>query len=362
MIRICSELKAGFDITNSLLLKAAVIKAGADVDMLFITAHHLVMDGVSWRILLEDLYNIYTALEREEEIRLSSKTASLLDWERALIEYAASGDLKSEERYWKEIEEIEFHIPQDLMINEWKVADVRKISRALSREKTAFLVKEAHKAYKADVAVLLNVALALTLKEWTGSNLFIIEQEGHGRHWTDVDASRTVGWFTTMYPLKLELKHEDIGAQIEDVKEQMKRTPQQGIGYGIYKYFRKLPYREENGLTEIRLNYLGQFGKELNNDLFAYTSQSTGSDIYPGNSMTAKLDINATVIEDLLNLDISYNAGAYRDDTISWLVNTLFNNLDRILGHVNERADVHLAPTDFDTVNLSDEEWNALFS
>lgn len=362
MIRVCSALKAGFDITGSLLLKAAVIKTAADADMLFVTAHHLVMDGVSWRILLEDLYNIYTALEREEEISLSAKTANLLDWERAFIEYAASEALKSEERYWKEIEDIEFHIPQDLMIHEWKVADVRKISRALSREKTSLLLKEAHKAYKADVNVLLNVALALTLKEWTGTNLFIIEQEGHGRYWTDVDASRTVGWFTTMYPLKLVLRHEDTGAQIEEVKEQMKRTPQQGIGYGIYKYFRKLPYREENRLTEVRFNYLGQFGKELNNDLFAYTSQSTGSDIFPGNSMTAKLDINVAVIEDVLNLDINYNASAHRDDTISWLVNTFFNNLDRILDPVNERSDAHLAPTDFDAVDLSDEEWNALFS
>ncbi len=361
LIGICEIIKNSFDIRNSLLLKAAIIKENNASEMLFITAHHLVIDGVSWRVLLEDLSTIYNALENGEAIRLPRKTASLVDWERELINYSESEDIKIEQDYWSEIERVEFAIPQDFAINDWRVKNLSKVSGSLSKEKTDFLLKEAHQTYKTDVFILLNVALALTLKKWTGTDRLVIEQENYGRHLESVNTSRTLGWFTAMYPVKLELKIDSMNNQIKAIKEQIREIPHNGIGYGIHKYLGKSSKENKDKLTEVRLNYLGRFDTEFNNELFSFNTEHHGSDVDPNNMMTAKLELNLMVIYGKLNLDINFNRETHKESTILWFKYTFFNNLEIILEHIRNEDDIHFTPSDFDAVDLNDEELHALF-
>ncbi len=354
--------KASFDITSDLLIKAAILRRNDEDDSIFITAHHLIIDGVSWRILLEDLYTIYDALERGEHVQLPAKTASVLIWQKRLLEYEASGALKSEDIYWDDIESVEFTIPQDFETSNLTFDHILKVSGSLGKEWTDFLLKEAHRTYKTDVPILLNTALAITLKEWTGLNLFIIEQENHGRHLEDIDISRSLNWFTVMYPLKLQLEDDTIGNQIKEVKEQMRNVPSYGIGYGIRKYIGKRPNLRLNRLSEIRLNYLGQFNKELNNELFTYDWTDHGIEVDPDNAMSVKLELNLMVIEENLNVEIIYNAEAFKESTVSNFKNTFLENILIVLEHIRKEEEVHFTPSDFDAVDLDYGELNALFS
>lgn len=356
---LCQHIKRRFDITSSLLIKAAIIKVNGVDELLFITAHHLVVDGVSWRILLEDLHAVYTALEKAEAINLPHKTATLIDWEEKLAAYAVSDAARQNEAYWNDMEGIAFSLPVDEAASDWKVKHLGVIQHTLDEQKTEFLLKEAHKIYKTDVPILLNTALALTLQQWTGQNTFVVEQENYGRHLENIDTSRTVGWFTAMYPVKIELRNDSLGNHIKAIKELIRKLPEQGLGYGILTYYRR-PHYGKQQLTEVRFNYLGQFEKELNNDMFTYTDASAGSDVDPENVMTTKLELISMVIAGRLIMEARYNGKAHKEATIRWFMDAFFNNLALIFEHIKSEDELHFTPSDF-SVELDQEELDALF-
>jgi surfactin family lipopeptide synthetase A len=201
----------------------------------------------------------------------------------------------------------------------------------------------------------------LTLKEWTASESVVVEFENHGRHLEDPDVSRTLGWFTAMYPVELRLTGETakIGRDIKAIKEQIRAVPDLGIGYGVSKYFVKQDQGKK--ISGMRFNYLGQFDKELNNELFSYRNVSTGFDSDPENELSAILELNAMVTGGHLNLELIYHKKAHTDATVSWLMNLFLQHLDLILEHVEAEEEIHFTSSDFDAVDLDDEELDALF-
>jgi surfactin family lipopeptide synthetase A len=354
-----ARLKAGFHLTETLLLKAALVKDAAGGEALFITAHHLVTDGLSWRILLEDLCTLYRALGNGDPVKLPPKTATLLDWEKALTQYRESGALEHEEKYWQETEATPFAIPLDVDTQEWKVIDQQKVNGVLTEAATSALLKEATQAYQLDVPALLNVALALTLRDWTGLDEFVVEQENYGRHLEGVDVSRTVGWFTAMYPVRLTARENTLGSQISVIKDQLKQVPNKGIGYGIRKYLGK--HGTGSTLTEVRLNYLGQFGRELNNEFFSYSPQSTGSEVDPGNHMTCKVEVIVMVVGGKMHIEINYNRAAHKQSTMHWFRDTLLGHIASINEHTTQADGVYFTPSDFSAIGLNDEDLSILF-
>jgi non-ribosomal peptide synthase protein (TIGR01720 family) len=144
-----------------------------------------------------------------------------------------------------------------------------------------------------------------------------------------VNISRTVGWFTCMYPQRLQLEGIAAGAVITQVKEQMNATPGNGVGYGLCQYPRKAGTPGKS-LSEIRFNYLGQFDETFNNDLFTYCSEGSGISISPENEMTAKIEINVIAVNGTLEIAIQYNSLAHHSSTIQVFANSLVNWLVRI--------------------------------
>lgn len=356
----CQRIKGSLNIYEGLLLKAAILKEKAGKELLFITAHHLVIDGLSWRILLEDLYIAYQALEEGKEIRLPRKTASLTDWEIAIREYSAA--MPGEEAdFWASVKAKTFSLPQDFDTTDWRAKNMNKIVKTLSKEDTAFLLKGAHIPYKTDVPILLNAALAMALKTWTGLDQLVVEQENHGRHLETVDTSRTVGWFTAMYPLRLEMIPASSGELIKVIKEQVRKIPQYGMGYmtGSYSGDRPLSTKEE--LTAIRFNYLGRFDKEFHNDLFSYSEIPTGIDTDPSNSMTAGLELNSMILDGKFRMEISYNSKAHAQSSMNWLADSIFSNLTHLLEYLRNPEEIHLTPSDFGIVGMDQDELDALF-
>lgn len=361
LVLVCQNLKDDFDISRGKLINAGILKTEANEDYLLLTCHHLVIDGVSWRVLLEDFYKCYQSLGRKEEVNLPKKTASLIDWSREINRYSQSQSYRNECKYWEHVESLNFALPQDYDTSEWTIENLRTSSRYLSKEDTDCLLKKAHEAYNTDIVTLLNTALVLTLKKWTGLGTFIIEQESHGRHLDNIDLSRTVGWFTSMYPVVLELKSELISDQIKEIKEQLKAVPSNGIGYGLRKYL--MSTETNDSRNNVRFNYLGQFDSELNNELFSFMNRDMhGFESDPENHITTKLDINAMVLEGRLTFDIGYNKLAFKASTVIDLIDSFFEFLDKILHHLRGETDLHFTPSDFDSVDLDEEELDSLFN
>jgi amino acid adenylation domain-containing protein/non-ribosomal peptide synthase protein (TIGR01720 family) len=358
-------LKEGFDVEKDLLFRAALLGDPYHTDdpgWLFMTAHHLVIDAVSWRIFLEDLYSVCTALENSLPLHLPQKTAALTAWEQELEAYALSEQSGQQQSYWELADKTPFVLPADAHTDDWSAGNRRKVTGSLDSDRTDFLLRAAHKTYNTDIPVILNTALGFTLHEWTGLNLFIVEQEHHGRSLGQTDVSRTLGWFTVLYPLRLTWRADSIAQRLQAVKEEMRAIPDHGMGYGVSRYLRPAKANGGHAPAEIRLNYLGQFGAELSNELFAFCPMDTGSDMASQNNMTVKLECNAMVMGNQLHLEINYNSLSHHTSSIEWFRDAFFRHLDNILRHIEGEKDVHFTPSDFDAACLKEEDLKELFN
>jgi non-ribosomal peptide synthase protein (TIGR01720 family) len=238
------------------------------------------------------------------------------------------------------------------------------------KDQTDFLFKkEIHDIYKTDVQILLTTALVRTLRQRTGKQTLTVQMESFGRniegHSEDIDTSRTTGWFTAIYPLLVNRKVETIGDEIKAVKEAIRSIPNNGIGYGILKY---MTGESDSDVTAVktkragvRFNYMGQFDQEVENPLFSYCHQSTGSDVALENHMTAAAEINAMILNGVLNATINYNKEAFKKETMVSFGDEYIKNLEAILEHIKNEDDVHFTASDFDTVDMDEEDLAALF-
>lgn len=349
------DLKSTFNLETSLLFKAAIFSDHQAVDLIFITAHHLIIDGVSWRILLEDLYTVYTQLVTGQAIELPPKTAVSIDWDKIRNEKK----YEDQKEYWQKQENPDFSVPQDFETVNWTVRHKGKINNVLGQEETGFLTGKANKPYRTDTRMLLLTALALALKEWTGSELVVIEMENHGRNIEFADVSRTIGWFTAMYPLRLQPGDSGIRNQIKNIKEQVRAVPDDGIGYGVLKY--AVDHQPASPVSEVRFNYMGHFDDEFDNDLFSYTGSYGSEDTAPENQLTTKLDFNMMIIKGRLQIEIAFNKEAHKVSAMTMLLDSFVQYLNMILEHTRNEDDIHFSPSDFDAVAIDQNELDSLF-
>lgn len=355
-------IKDGFDIADSLLLKAALIGQGGRRRLLFITAHHLVMDGVSWRILLEDLYVLYQLFVSEENTPVLRKTTSTREWQGKLSQWLTTHNIAKLAAYWKEMEDTNFSIRLDEQPRQWLIRDQEVLRASADVDTTRFLLRQANEAYKTDTGILLTTVLALTLRQWTGLSQVKVELEGHGRELTDQDISRTIGWFTSLYPLKINFPNDDIGESIQRIKELMRKMEWRGAEYGLLKYAGLLSKKESPDISAVRFNYLGQFGSELRNDLFKMSWLSTGKESHPENGMTAQLEIIARVVDEQLQLEFYYNRLSHYPATINFVKTLFLENTVKLTDHIRSQKQTILSPSDFDAVDLDNGQLSALFS
>lgn len=353
------SIKSAFNIYNTLLIKPVMIYRG-EATLLFITAHHLVMDGIGWRILLEDLYRLYTALENGQPPLLPRKTVPYQDWPLLLETYARQENIvEATSLFWENMLSNGFDIP----LPPGKTTGLTRIEKVvahLDEDLTGFILREAHLVYHTDTLMLLTTALARVLKAWCDTPVIKIEMEHHGRNLPGEDVTRTIGWFTAMYPVSLQLDTDDTGAQIRYVKELLNSIPQQGIGYGILKYLYG-KFSDQHAETAVRLNYLGQFDQDTDNDLFSYEDIFSGEESAPENSPTAKLEINAMVIHGRLKVEANYDSHYFTAHTATNFLQQYMTALNVILRHIQTAPGRYFTASDFDTAELDENDLKALF-
>ncbi len=356
----CDHVRRSVNLSEGLLLKAAIMKRAEGPDFLFITAHHLIMDGMSWRILLRDLYDVYFQLKNNQDVKLPRKTASFRDWSEALSQYAKSEQVRRESEYWNKLQEIHFVLPNGNAAGcQEALQRVSRVGVVLDKNVTHFLLHNAHKQYNADVLILLNAALVSALHNWTGGEEFVIEQESHGRHLEEVNASRTIGWFTNLYPVRL-FYYNQVSELIQSVKETIRKVPGNGVGYWLNRFTENSTHPKPPP-SEVRLNYLGQFGEELNNELMALSFMAAGTEVDPINEPTAKLELNAWVVGDAFRIELNYDAKIFPQSAVSGFLSRFTHALNQIATHIADETELHFTPSDFENVNLDQEELNDLF-
>ncbi|WP_197262107.1 non-ribosomal peptide synthetase [Brevibacillus laterosporus] len=358
-----NEIQSNINMTEGPLMKLGLFQC-AEGDHLLIAIHHLVVDGVSWRILFEDIATGYEQAKNKEEIRFPEKTDSFRLWAEELAAYANSQAIENELVYWQHIAQIENKpLPRDYKHDDVRVRDNETITVQWNREETEQLLKQAHWAYNTEMNDLLLTALGRALHTWSGMDQVIVNLEGHGREAIilDMDITRTVGWFTSQYPVVLEMTAEqDLSHLIKRVKEGLRQIPQKGIGYGIVRYLSGHQGDKIRVEPQISFNYLGQFDQDLQNNAIQISPYSVGDTISKNTARPYVLDVNGMIAGGELSLMISYSGKEYRRETIEQLAGLLRASLQEVIAHCVTKEQKELTPSDVLLKGLTVEELEQL--
>ncbi|WP_151732785.1 non-ribosomal peptide synthetase [Paenibacillus tengchongensis] len=361
---IAGKLKASLDITNGLLFKAAPFKTETGDMYLLLIAHHLITDGISWRILLEDISLLLKQTINRMSLSLPAKTASYQEWAEFL--YGKRDEMEEREREY--LDSIYADRP---IYKKWEITsenaleNAKKVSLLLSEVYTKKLLTTANYAFNTHANELMIIGTALAaIDSYEGKREIVIEIEGHGREMLDakLDLSRTVGWFTTMYPVVLKTEATgDLTIVLKRWKDQLRSVPMNGVGFDMFSNHCMSQTNNEVYMAEIRFNYMGEFDTAFKSQYIDWSHIWTGPDIDLKNHLTAEMDIISMVVKDQLRFEITYNSTLYSDDFITGFVQNLENRLKEIVDHCHQTTHVNYTPSDFDAAEISQEELDSLF-
>ncbi|MFQ5584010.1 MAG: condensation domain-containing protein, partial [Calditrichia bacterium] len=371
-LRQVNHLQSSLNLEHGPLLRLAYISSGPEMpDKLLIIIHHLTIDGVSWRILLEDFQNAYQQLRDGQEIHLPEKTSSFKEWAEKLQKYARSDKIRSELNYWLSTTAGEDgDLPCDFNKGENTRDSQRFFKTKLTKEDTQKLLKQLPGALQTNMDEVLLGALSTTLSEWTGNNTIYIDLESHGREEIGraIDVSRTVGWFTSIFPLRLEINDP---ANIQDsllaVKKQFRSIPDKGIGYGLLRYLSSSKEVENQfnrrRTPQLSLNYLGQIDSvfEQNTD-FRISEKNRGIEIYPGALRTHLIEIECMVLKGQLIIEWVYSINYHRQATIEKLAYRFIEYLQQLIQLADSMQEKQYLPSDFPLAGLDQKKLEKLAS
>jgi amino acid adenylation domain-containing protein/non-ribosomal peptide synthase protein (TIGR01720 family)/FkbM family methyltransferase len=355
-----SKLQASFELSSGLLLRAALFHRGPQrTGRLLLIAHHLVVDAVSWRTLLEDLESLYLALRKGEEPALPPKTTSFKTWAERLEAYAKSGALQSELPFWLgEGRPAPKPLPLDAH-GENTLTSARGISVSLDAEETRLLLQQVPAAYRARTEDVLLAALAESLSRWTHEPRLHVELEGHGREdlFDDVDLSRTVGWFTSTHPVDLELPAKaSPGELLRAVRDGLRQMPGHGLGHGLLRHLgdgAAADALRALSAPQVSFNYLGQFDTlAAGSSLFALAHEPSGSTRAPEALRRHVLELSGLVLGGRLELSFTYSENLHHAATIEALARDYVAALRALIARRSSEDAARRTPSDFPLAKL----------
>jgi amino acid adenylation domain-containing protein/non-ribosomal peptide synthase protein (TIGR01720 family) len=368
MERHAEQIQSSLDLARGRVIRAVEYHLGQEGKRLLLVAHHLVIDGVSWRILLEDLELAYQQLRDGKPIRLGPKTTSFKSWTERLQEYSRSESVYREASYWAALPyDSTRSLPRDFQGGEENTAETQgQVAVTLNQDETRELLQDVPGVYHTQINDVLLTAVALTFAEWSESDTVLIELEGHGREnlFDDIDLSRTAGWFTTIYPVLLSVPSGPprSGSQaLKSIKEQLRQVPNRGFHYGLLRFLANdqdiAKLLNQAPTPEIGFNYLGQLDQSLaHSEIFTSAAESAGRPIACENRRRHLIDVNAIVAQGKLRLTWGYSSKLHRRETIEQIATRFMNSLRDLIEHCrSEQAGGH-TPSDFPLANMNQQE------
>ncbi|MGR3963997.1 non-ribosomal peptide synthetase [Pseudomonas sp. 910_23] len=361
-----TDTQRSLDLEHGPLLRALLVDGPQGQQRLLIAIHHLVVDGVSWRVLLEDLQNVYRQLSDGQSVSLPAKTSALRDWAARLQAYAGSESLREELSLWQDqLAGPAVTLPVARAQGSLRNRDAETVSVRLDAETTRQLLQQAPSAYRTQVNDLLLTALARVLCRWSGHDSALIQLEGHGREplFDEIDLTRSVGWFTSAYPLRLTPLAEQ-GASIKAIKEQLRGVPHKGLGYGVLRYLADdLCKRSMAALpgADITFNYLGQFDQSFGAEaLFHPLDESAGLAHDPDAPLPNELSVDSQVYGGELVLRWTFSRERHDAHTIRNLADAYLAELRSLIAHCLQDDAGGLTPSDFPLAHLTQAQLDAL--
>jgi amino acid adenylation domain-containing protein/non-ribosomal peptide synthase protein (TIGR01720 family) len=365
-----ARAQASLDLTQGPLLRVIYFDFGRDErGRLLWVIHHLAVDGVSWRILLDDLETAYQQLSSGEEVRLASKTTSYREWAKRLQEYEGGIELLSEVNYWSEqVRPGSGQLPVDFPEGENTEQTTQRLEVLLSQAETISLLQEVPHAYQTQINDVLLTALGESLCWWSGAQAITVDLEGHGREEEigGVELSRTVGWFTSIYPVRLEVvEAESDGQALKRVKEQLRAIPHRGLGYGVLRYLSQDAEvsAQLKAEIEVSFNYLGQFDQVVaESKLWGITTESSGASQSVNGWRSHLLEITGMIVGGELRLVWSYSAAIHRRESIKRVADRYLEKLKQLIVHCKSPEAGGYTPSDFREVSISQKEIDDLLT
>lgn len=359
-----AKSQASLDLSKAPLIRAVLFEQGENQPrVLLMVIHHLVVDIVSWSVLLTDLEDACRQLQAGDTAMLPPKTTSYRRWAERLVEYAQSSQLQDELEFWltspmPASNEVPVDFAHEGFVDE---ESTRTIKVSLDTKQTAALLNKVQAAYNTNVQEILLTAVIQTFRRWSGSCGLRIALEGHGRNFHGIDASRTVGWFTSFFPVNLQLEYpHDSRAAIMSVKEQLRAIPNGGLGYGVLRYLsddRAVAERlSQLPSPNILFNYLGQAEKYQETRMFRRLPGAEATSRDPRNRKHHLLEINAAIVEGRLTVDWLYSKAIHRHTTIEAVARDFIAALVVLIDHCISGEAGGFTPSDFPEADLSQEE------
>jgi amino acid adenylation domain-containing protein/non-ribosomal peptide synthase protein (TIGR01720 family) len=360
-----ASVHRSLNLSEGPLLKAVLFKLGAgQAERLLLVAHRLIVDWVSWRILLDDLHQAYAQLSRGENVSLGPKASSFRRWAGKLKEYAESDDVQPD--YWLDaLKRPLSPLPVDFQ-GDNTAASAHSLSVRLEAEETRALLGEVPAAYRTQLDEVLLTALALSFRDWTGQPL-LVDLEGHGREdlLTGLNLTRTVGCLTSFYPVLIDAGDDAMpSAALKRIKEQLRGVPQHGIGYGLMRYMggedvanilRALPQ------SEASFNYPGTFDREQKEaPLFGWLDESPGPLESPRRKRRYLIEINGRICEGRLQMTWTYSRNLHKRSTIERLSISFVEALRELIAHSQSAEAGDVSPSDFPFARLDEDKLDKL--
>ena len=367
-----TEAHEDLNISNGPMLQVRHCTFGEnEQDRLLIVVHHLVIDGVSWRTFMEDLESVYTQLRNGGPPSLPLKTTSFKRWSAELARYANAPELAKEIPYWIQLSNRDVYpLPSDFRSPEpVSEKSMECVSCVMDRPSTQNLLKDIHGAYNTRINDVLLTALGRTFQQWKGLDSLYFHLEGHGREEIirDVDLARTVGWFTSLFPVHLVFDHKTggIGQALRSIKEQLRNIPQHGVGFGLLRYLHR-DHSIRNALSKIAraqllFNYLGQLDdSSISSKLFTLTTESSARNYSDRIHHSYPMEIVCQVVRGQFHVTWHYSQDLYKADTVQKLANGFISALQELIAHCQSVHVPSYTTSDFPLANIDQDTLDGL--
>ncbi|MFI9324914.1 amino acid adenylation domain-containing protein [Kitasatospora aureofaciens] len=353
--------QSGLDLAQGTLVRAVFLRLGhGHAPRLFLTVHHLAMDGVSWRILTQDLDTAYQQLSAGRPVELGAKSSSFQQWSHRLVEHVRAGGLDHELPHWRQASTAVRPLPGgagDGRPNTFGAA--RTVSVRLGRADTEALLQRVPAAYRTRINDVLLTALGRVLREWAGTPV-TVALEGHGREelFADLDLSRTVGWFTTIHPVTLDVPAGGWGEALKSLKEQLRAVPGHGLGHGALRHLSEPGSPAHTALAgaaqpQISFNYLGQWdGTTSDTGLVRARLSAPGADQAPDEHRPHLIDIVAQVTDGELRIDWIHAPAVHATPEVQRLAEAFTSALRELVEHCLRPGAGGATPSDFPLARL----------
>jgi non-ribosomal peptide synthase protein (TIGR01720 family) len=352
--------QSAFDLQTDTLWRVAVFRMDAG-DRLLIVVHHLCIDGVSWGTLLDDLATAYAQVCAGQPVALPPATDSFLDWSQASADLSSTPQIQSQAAYWRAVEEQIAGVRTPVRDGEAaRYRDQVVLASAMSIEHTAALVSEVNRAYNTTAEDVLLAAFARAAWQCFDETRTAVTMEHHGRDGVgDLDLSRTMGWFTSLYPLVLTIDpSHDIGSQIKATKEAIRAVPDRGRGYGLLRYVAAPPVHL-TARPAFSFNYLGDVDRRIGS--FNLVAEELDGHVNTDAACLAEIELSAMIVARQLRLRIAYNQRRVDASVMEAFLAGWQSAVTDAIEHCRARRHTELTPADLSYSQVTVDELEDMF-